>query len=126
MQSEFWLGTLLVWLRGLCVLLLAGCLTQVLPASVAALIAIVSSLALLGLEFDPFVRNLTLVYSPEQFGALAQREVLPLDVMQGFIISHPPARLELGTAPAAWWWLGLALLMLAVLTSALFSRPRTP
>ena len=124
MRSQFWVATLLLWLRGLSVLLVTACLTQLLPASVAALIAIVSSLALLGLKFDPFVQKLTLVYTPEQFGPLAQRESIPLDLIQRFITTHAPLRLEPLQPVALWLGLGLTLAVLLALTAALFSRSR--
>lgn len=123
MRSEFWAGTGLVWLRGIGVFVLAGFLTQLVPPAVAALTSIAVSLAVLGSPVDPFVRAVTLVYTPEQFGRLAQQESVPLHVIQAFITAHTPARIEVGQ-PLLEWTLA-ALLALAVLLTLLFARPRS-
>lgn len=122
MQSEFWVGTGLVWLRGIGVFVLAGFLTQLVPPAVAALASIASSLAVLGSSADPFVRAVTLVYTPEQFGDLAQRESIPLHIIQAFIAAHTPARIEAGVPFLA--WTVVALLAVSVVLAVLFARPR--
>ncbi|GHF60569.1 hypothetical protein HNQ07_004321 [Deinococcus metalli] len=122
MRSEFWGGTGLVWGRGLSVFVLAGVLTQLVPPAVAALSAIAASLAVLGTPVDPFVRTLTLVYTPEQFGELAGRESIPLHVVQAFIAAHSPSRTETAHLPLG--WTVAVLIMLAALLAVLFARPR--
>lgn len=122
MQSEFWVGTGLVWLRGIGVFVLAGFLTQLVPSAVAALASIAASLAVLGSPVDPFVRAVTLVYTPEQFGDLAQREAIPLHVVQTFIAGHTPTRIEIGVPFLA--WTVAVLLVVSVLLTVLFTRSR--
>jgi hypothetical protein len=122
MQSEFWVGTGLVWLRGIGVFVLAGFLTQLVPPAVAALASIAASLAVLGSSADPFVRAVTLVYTPEQFGDLAQRDYIPLNIVQAFVAAHTPARIEAGMPFLAWTM--AALLAVGVLLAVLFARSR--
>lgn len=105
MTSEFWQGTLLIWLRGVTVLLLAALLTRFLPKIVAAVLAIISSLILLGFTFDPFVRKLTFVYSEEhpQFSELSRNNSIYQSALQNFITNHQPTRIELDSALEIHW-----------------------
>jgi len=123
MRSEFWIATALVWGRGVTVFVIAGLLTQLVPPAVSALAAITGSLALLGTPIDPFVRAVTLVYTPEQFGELAQRESIPLQVIQAFIAAHAPLRVE-ASFPLLGWTLA-ATLISGILMALLFTRPRS-
>lgn len=112
MTSEFWQGTLLIWLRGIAVLLLAAILTRFLPKIVAAVLAIISSLALLGFSFDPFVRKLTFVYAEEhpQFKELSKNNSIYKSALQDFIANYQPTRIELNsTLEIHFIFLGLML-----------------
>ena len=120
MRSEFWVGTALVWLRGLGVFVLAALATQVVPPAVAALTGIAASLALLGAPVDPFVRSVTLVYTPAQFGALAQKESIPLQVIQAFVSTHTPLRVDGGLPLLT--WTAVVVVVMAVLLPFLFER----
>ncbi|GGL19150.1 hypothetical protein [Deinococcus radiotolerans] len=122
MRSEFWIGTALVWLRGVGVFVLAALLVQLTPPAVAALASIAASLAVLGSSIDPFLRKVTLVYTPEQFGPLSQKEAIPLHVVQAFIAGHLPTRVEADMPLLAGTSAGL--LALGVLMALLFARTR--
>lgn len=122
MRSEFWIGTALVWFRGVGVFVLAALLVQLTPPAVAALASIAASLAVLGSSIDPFLRKVTLVYTPEQFGPLSQKEAIPLPVVQAFIAGHLPSRVEAGMPLLAGTSAGL--LTLGVLMALLFARAR--
>ncbi|GBF06432.1 hypothetical protein DAERI_090018 [Deinococcus aerius] len=121
-MGQFWLGTLLVWLRGAAVLLCAASLARLLPSALAALISSVASLALLGFEFDPFVRRLSFEYTPVP--DLLNRDNLPLGLVQAFVTAHAPDRLLLAPRPEGWAAiLGVTALLLLV-TGALYARWR--
>lgn len=135
-QSHLWLdASLLLWLRGLLVLAASALLVQFLPLLVAAGVPLLGSVALLqpksstditlsigASPADWFRLIVTPSYSNAAMAPLLNRESVPLDEIQAFMVSHVPARLMVTPGWGVVRWELTALGLLLALTLWLGSR----
>lgn len=125
-HTRLWLdASLLLWLRGLLVMAASALLVQFLPLLVAAGVPLLGSVALLqpvsstditlGVGVSPaewFRLVIAPSYTQAVMAPLLNRENVPLDELQAFMVSHVPAHLAI---TPGWNVVGTELAILAVL-----------
>lgn len=125
-HARLWLdASLLLWLRGLLVMAASALLVQFLPVLVAAGVPLLGSVALLqpvgstdltlGVGVSPaewFRLVIAPSYSKNAMAPLLNRENVPLDELQAFLVSHVPVHLAV---TPGWGVLSVQLVMLALL-----------